>query len=112
LDSFEDDQPIIVQADDEEEVEQLTRLLVKSFKPELSTLLTSYDFSKSLPTELKELSSKFNDLFEEIKELKNYVKKLEVELLGDLKEMPSKLEKFTSTVSSLTTQVAELKTHQ
>ncbi|GJV14532.1 hypothetical protein Tco_1359855 [Tanacetum coccineum] len=66
----------------------------------------------SLPTELKELLPKFNDLSREIKELKKYVEKLEVEILGDLKEIPSKLEKFTSTVSSLTTQVVELKTLQ
>ncbi|GJT82903.1 hypothetical protein Tco_1057245 [Tanacetum coccineum] len=93
-------------------VEHLTELLVKSLKPELSTLLTSHDFSKSLPTELKELSSKFNDLSREIKEQKKYVEKLEVELPGDLKEIPNKLEKFTTTVSSLTTQVAKLKTLQ
>ncbi|GJU60983.1 hypothetical protein Tco_1238749 [Tanacetum coccineum] len=48
-------------------VEQLTKLLVKSLKPEMSTLLTSRDFSKSLPTKLKELPSKFNDLSGEIK---------------------------------------------
>ncbi|GKC30251.1 hypothetical protein Tco_1037545 [Tanacetum coccineum] len=48
-------------------VEQLTKLLVKSLKPEMSTLLISHDFSKSLPTKLKELPSKFNDLSGEIK---------------------------------------------
>ncbi|GJR68899.1 hypothetical protein Tco_0014964 [Tanacetum coccineum] len=35
---------------------------------------------------------------------------LEIELLVDLKEIPNKLETFTSTVKSLTTQVVELKT--
>ncbi|GJY04890.1 hypothetical protein Tco_0370830 [Tanacetum coccineum] len=40
------------------------------------------------------------------------VDNLTVEILRDLKEIPSKLEKFTSTVSSLTTQVVELKTLQ
>nr|GEZ36002.1 hypothetical protein [Tanacetum cinerariifolium]GEZ50779.1 hypothetical protein [Tanacetum cinerariifolium] len=49
-------------------VEQLTKLLVKSLKLELSTRLTSYDFSKSLATELKELLFKFNDLSRDIKE--------------------------------------------
>ncbi|GKE10484.1 hypothetical protein Tco_1414035, partial [Tanacetum coccineum] len=40
------------------------------------------------------------------------LKKLEVELPGELKEIPTKLEQFTLTVSSLTTQVAELRTLQ
>ncbi|GJY91539.1 retrovirus-related pol polyprotein from transposon TNT 1-94 [Tanacetum coccineum] len=57
-------------------------------------------------------AEKFNDLTGEIKELKKYVKNLEVEFLGDLKEIPTKLEQFTLTVSSLTTQVAELRTLQ
>ncbi|GJX52982.1 hypothetical protein Tco_0281351 [Tanacetum coccineum] len=122
LDSPEDDKPIIVEYEEEEElksiaeialisaqpsfpnVEQLTKLLVKSLKPELSTLLTCRNFSKSLATELKELPSKFNDLSREIKELKKYVEKLEVELPRNLKEISNKLEKFTSTISSLTTQ--------
>nr|GEX64031.1 hypothetical protein [Tanacetum cinerariifolium] len=51
-------------------VEQLIELLVKSLTPELSKLLTSHDFTNSLPTELKELSSKFNDLTWEIRKLK------------------------------------------
>ncbi|GKD52058.1 hypothetical protein Tco_1281034, partial [Tanacetum coccineum] len=73
-------------------VEQLTELLVKSLSLELSKLLSSHDFSSSLPSELKELPSKFNDLTEEIKELKKHVHELEIELLGDLKEIPTKLE--------------------
>ncbi|GKB02288.1 hypothetical protein Tco_0830377 [Tanacetum coccineum] len=81
----------------------LTKLLVTSLNPELSKLLTNHDFSESIPSELKELPSKVNDLFGELKELKNYVHELEIELLGDLKEIPTKLEKFNSTVSGLTT---------
>nr|GEX45335.1 putative DNA glycosylase At3g47830 [Tanacetum cinerariifolium] len=42
-------------------VEQFTELLVNPLQPELSKLLSSHDFSNSLPTKLKELSSKFND---------------------------------------------------
>ncbi|GJR73381.1 hypothetical protein Tco_0085746 [Tanacetum coccineum] len=89
-------------------VEQLTKLLVKSLTPELSKLLSSHDFSNSLPTELKELPSKFKDLFGEIKELKKYVHELEIKLLGDLKEIPTKLEQFNSTVSGLTIQGSKL----
>ncbi|GJZ11725.1 hypothetical protein Tco_0546484 [Tanacetum coccineum] len=93
-------------------VEQLTQLLVKSIKPELSKLLSSHDFSSSLPTELKDLPSKFNELTGHVKDLKKHVHDLEIELPGDLKEIHTKLETFTLTVKSLTTQVAELKTLQ
>nr|GEW07996.1 hypothetical protein [Tanacetum cinerariifolium] len=78
-------------------VEQLIEILVNYLKPELSKLLSSHDFSNSLPTELKELLSKFKDITREIIELKKYVEKLEIELPWDLKEIPTKLEKFSST---------------
>nr|GEZ78228.1 hypothetical protein [Tanacetum cinerariifolium] len=70
------------------------------------------DLDSSLPTELKDLPFKFNDLTEEIKGLKNQVHNLEVELPGELKEIPLKMEDFTKTVTSLTSHVAELKTLQ
>nr|GFB10349.1 hypothetical protein [Tanacetum cinerariifolium] len=41
-----------------------------------------------------------------------YVKDMELELPCDLKEIPSKLETFTSTISSLSSQVAKLKNIQ
>ncbi|GKD81372.1 hypothetical protein Tco_1348211 [Tanacetum coccineum] len=41
-----------------------------------------------------------------------HVKDMEIELPSDLKEIPTKLETFTSTISSLTSQVAELKNIQ
>nr|GEV95506.1 hypothetical protein [Tanacetum cinerariifolium] len=66
----------------------------------------------SLPTELKELPTKFNKLAEDVKGLKNQFHKLEIELPGDLKEISTKLEDFTKSVTSLTSQVAELKTLQ
>nr|GEY60912.1 hypothetical protein [Tanacetum cinerariifolium] len=56
-----------------------------------------------------ESDEEFNDLSRKIKELKKYAEKLEVELLGDLKEIPNKVEKFTTIVFSLTTQ-AKIKT--
>ncbi|GKD67524.1 hypothetical protein Tco_1321614 [Tanacetum coccineum] len=65
-----------------------------------------------LPTELKDLPSKFNEVNEEVKGLKKQVHELEIELPGDLKEIPTKLEDFTKIVTSLTSQVAELKTLQ
>ncbi|GKC59818.1 hypothetical protein Tco_1087416 [Tanacetum coccineum] len=83
-------------------VGQLNELLVKSLKTEFSKILSAHDFSSSLPTELKDIPSKFNELTEEVKWLKKQVHELEIELPGDLKEIPSKLEDFTKTVTSLT----------
>ncbi|GJU86854.1 hypothetical protein Tco_1294400 [Tanacetum coccineum] len=74
-------------------MEQLSQLLVNFIKPKLSKLLSSHDFNSSLPTELKDLPSKFNELTGEVKYLKNHVHDLEIELLG-----PNKLEIFTLTV--------------
>ncbi|GKA60245.1 hypothetical protein Tco_0759652 [Tanacetum coccineum] len=91
---------------------QLNELLVKSLKTEFSKILSTHDFSSSLPTELKDLPSKFNELAEEVKGLKQQVHELEIELPEDLKEIISKLEDFTKTVTSLTSQVADLKTLQ
>ncbi|GJS80049.1 hypothetical protein Tco_0729930 [Tanacetum coccineum] len=90
----------------------LTDLLVTFLKPELSKLLASHNFASCLPTKLKELPSKFTELSREIKELKQHVKDMEIELPGDLKEILTKLKTYTSTISSLSSQVAELKTIQ
>ncbi|GKC54013.1 hypothetical protein Tco_1076758 [Tanacetum coccineum] len=81
-------------------VEQLNELLVKALKTEFSKILSAHDFSSSLPIELKNIPSKFNKLTEEVKELKNQVHNLEIELSGDLKEIPTKLEDFTNTITS------------
>nr|GEW09264.1 hypothetical protein [Tanacetum cinerariifolium] len=94
------------------DINQLTKLLVTFLKPELSKLLTSHDFASCLPTELKALSSKIIGLSREIKELKQHIKYMKIELPGDLKDIPSKLEIFTSTISNLLSQVVELKNIQ
>ncbi|GKE87610.1 hypothetical protein Tco_1565085, partial [Tanacetum coccineum] len=60
---------------------------------------------RCLPTELKELPLKITGLFREIKELKKHVRDMEIELSGDLKEIPTKLETFTSIISSISSQV-------
>nr|GEV18381.1 hypothetical protein [Tanacetum cinerariifolium] len=65
-----------------------------------------------IPFEPKELSSMITILSGEVKELKKHVKEMEFELPEDLKELPTKLDTFTSTVSSPTFHVAELKTLQ
>nr|GEZ92246.1 hypothetical protein [Tanacetum cinerariifolium] len=94
------------------DINQLTTLLVTSLKPELSKLLASHDFASCLPTKLKEILSKIIGLSGEIKELKQHIKDMEIELHGDLKEIPSKLETFTSTISNLSSQDAKLKNIQ
>ncbi|GJY93963.1 hypothetical protein Tco_0509745, partial [Tanacetum coccineum] len=65
-------------------VGQLYKLLVKSLQTEFLKILFDHDFSSSLPTELKDLPSKFNELTEEVKGLKQQVHELEIELPGDL----------------------------
>ncbi|GJS45494.1 hypothetical protein Tco_0595615 [Tanacetum coccineum] len=89
-------------------INQLTKLLVTSLKPELSKLLASHDFASCLPTKLIELPLKFTKLSGDIKELKQHVRDIEIELPGDLKEILTKLETFTSTISNLISQVVEL----
>ncbi|GKB71229.1 hypothetical protein Tco_0932641 [Tanacetum coccineum] len=83
------------------DINQLNDLLVTSLKPEFSKLLASYDFASCLPNALKELPSKFTELSREIKELKKHVQDMEIKLHGNLKEILTKLETFTSTISSL-----------
>ncbi|GKE40794.1 hypothetical protein Tco_1464199 [Tanacetum coccineum] len=102
LDSLEDDPVIIVNESDEDEPNAKTE---DTSVPRSSSL-------NSLPTELKDLPSKFNELTEEIKRLKTQVHGLEIELPKELKEIPTKLEDFTKTATSLTSQVVELKTLQ
>ncbi|GJQ97550.1 retrovirus-related pol polyprotein from transposon TNT 1-94 [Tanacetum coccineum] len=58
----------------------------------------SHNFASCLPTELKELPSSIVKFLEEIKELRA-VRDMEIELPGDLVEIPTKLETFTSTIS-------------
>ncbi|GKE75658.1 hypothetical protein Tco_1537699 [Tanacetum coccineum] len=89
-------------------VGQLNKILVKSLQIEFSKILSAHDFSSSLPTERKDLPSKFNELTEEVKWLKKQFHELEIELPRDLKEIPTKLEDFTKAVTSLTSQVVEL----
>ncbi|GJZ49343.1 hypothetical protein Tco_0603533 [Tanacetum coccineum] len=89
-------------------VGQLNELLVKSLQTKFSKIIPAHDFSSSLPTELKDLSSKFNELTEEVKGLKQQVHELKIELPRDLKEIPSKLKDFTKTVTSLLLNVIKI----
>ncbi|GJT88922.1 hypothetical protein Tco_1070639 [Tanacetum coccineum] len=82
-------------------VEQLKELLVKSLKTKFLNITSAHDFSSSLPTELKDLPSKFNYLTEEVKGLKNQVHNLEIELLGELKEIPPRWKAKLKTLDAL-----------
>ncbi|GJS50190.1 hypothetical protein Tco_0600311 [Tanacetum coccineum] len=66
------------------------------------------NFTHSLPTELKDLPSKFNELNEEVKGLKKQVHELEIELPRDFKEILTKLEDFTKTVASVQAKLKSL----
>nr|GEY90470.1 hypothetical protein [Tanacetum cinerariifolium] len=86
---------------------QLTEHLVFSMKPEFFKLLSSHDFSSSIPTELKELLSKITALSREVNEIKKHIKEFEIELPEVFNEILLKLKTFSSTVSSITTQTME-----
>ncbi|GJT75552.1 hypothetical protein Tco_1042277 [Tanacetum coccineum] len=83
------------------DIHQLTELMVTSLKPELSKLLASHNFASCLLTKLKELPLKITGLSGEIKELKKHVRDMEIVLPGDLKEILTNMEAFTSTISSI-----------
>ncbi|GKB99592.1 hypothetical protein Tco_0985729 [Tanacetum coccineum] len=105
LDSPEDDEPFIVQSDEEEEevyVEPHARTRDTSIPKPLS-------LNSSIPTELKELPSKFNEVSGAVRDLKQYIEGLEIKVPGDLKEIHEKLDEFHSTISGHTKQVGELK---
>ncbi|GKA08597.1 hypothetical protein Tco_0687928 [Tanacetum coccineum] len=110
LDSPEDDHVIVVTNSDEDEDDEVHA--TENVKTEDTSVPKSLSPSSSLPTELKDLPSKFNELTEEVKGLKNQVHNLEIKLPGELKEFPHKLEDFTKTVTSRTSQVTKLKTLQ
>ncbi|GKC63050.1 hypothetical protein Tco_1095648 [Tanacetum coccineum] len=105
MDSPEDDLVIVVDDSDEDEDDEVRATENVETK---DTSVPKYSSpNNSLPTELKDLPSKFDELIEELKGLKKQVHELEIELPGDLKEIPTKLEDFTKTVASVQ---AKLKT--
>nr|GEX16108.1 hypothetical protein [Tanacetum cinerariifolium] len=113
LDSPEDDPIIVVDDSEEDEEEHKNEKIHSTTNDETKDILASTPPSpSSLPTKLKDLPSKFNELTEEVKGLKQKVHELELKLSGDLKDISSKLEDFTKTVTSLTLEVAKLKTLQ
>ncbi|GJS38495.1 hypothetical protein Tco_0563538 [Tanacetum coccineum] len=110
LDSLEDDPIIVVDESDDDEDDKREEVHTTSSVETKDASVPNPPSPSSLPTELKELPSKFNELTEEVKWLKKQVHELEIELPVDLKDIPTKLEDFNKTVISLASQVAELKT--
>ncbi|GJV86136.1 hypothetical protein Tco_1526034, partial [Tanacetum coccineum] len=95
LDSPKDDEPIIVQDEEEKGVH------AEQDKKPKDTLVPdpSSQKAKTVVALLKAQQSFLNvEKLTELLELKKYVHELEIELPGDLKEILTKLEKFTSTV--------------
>ncbi|GJV46212.1 hypothetical protein Tco_1430748 [Tanacetum coccineum] len=136
LDSLKDDQPLLISSNNEADIQaevqaktkvtivppppspksikiqeltnQLTELLVNALKPELTQLLTNHDSIASIPTELKELQSKVNEIDGIVGDLKNYMAKLEIDVPGDLKALPEKLEEFHTSIVAPTNKVTSL----
>nr|GEX16774.1 hypothetical protein [Tanacetum cinerariifolium] len=100
--------PVIVVDDSDKDKEDKVNTTTNAETQDTSVRKSSSP--SSLPTELKDLPSKFNELTKEVKGLKKQVHELEIELPGDLNEVTTKLKDFTKTFTSLTSQVAELKT--
>ncbi|GJS62487.1 hypothetical protein Tco_0657271 [Tanacetum coccineum] len=90
------DEPIIIVDESEEAANKIEYIHATSHPDNEDTLVPKPSSPSSLPTVLKELPFKFNELTREVKELKKHVHDLEIELLVDLKEIPNKLETFTS----------------
>nr|GEZ27964.1 retrovirus-related Pol polyprotein from transposon TNT 1-94 [Tanacetum cinerariifolium] len=114
-DSLDDDQPIIVLTDEKEEVHAEPNTatedtLTIKLKKEKAAAEAEAAFLSTQPSylNLKELPLKVNEISRAIRELKQYVDELEVEILGDLKQILKKLEEFQSSVSNLKKQVAAL----
>ncbi|GKD94753.1 hypothetical protein Tco_1374590, partial [Tanacetum coccineum] len=83
--------------------------MAKSFQTEFSKILSAHDFSSSLPTKLKDLSSKFNELTEEVKGLKQQVHELELATERILKEFLQNLKSLQRLLQVALVQ-AKLKT--
>ncbi|GJV41501.1 hypothetical protein Tco_1419941 [Tanacetum coccineum] len=97
LDSPEDDPIIVVDDSDKYEEADKDEVHTTTNDETEEASVPKSSSPNSLPTELKELPSKFNELTKEVKGLKKQFHELEIKLLGELKEIPAKLEDFTNT---------------
>ncbi|GKB00647.1 hypothetical protein Tco_0828640 [Tanacetum coccineum] len=100
-----EDNPIIF-VDDSPQPLSPSELLEKSLHSKFSKMLSTHDFSSSLPTELKELPTNFQDLNEELKGLMKQVHdELEIKLPGHLKaeflSLPTQVESVQAKLKTL-----------
>ncbi|GJW08219.1 hypothetical protein Tco_1570642 [Tanacetum coccineum] len=105
LDSPGDDPVIVVDDSDKDEEDEVYP--TTNAKTE-DTSVPKSSSPSSLPTELKGLPSKFNELTEEVKGLKKQVHELEFKLPRGLKRNPTKLEDFTKNVASVQAKLKPL----
>ncbi|GJT25675.1 hypothetical protein Tco_0895612 [Tanacetum coccineum] len=121
LDSPEDNPIIVVdESEEDDEVHKDKGIHSTSNVKTKDASVSKPLFPRSI--QLQELTNQLNELlvkslhteFSKIlaARLKNQVHEVEIELPGDLKEIPTKLEDFTKSVISLISQVVELKTLQ
>ncbi|GJT53088.1 hypothetical protein Tco_0988142 [Tanacetum coccineum] len=85
-------------------MEQLNELLVNSLKIEFSKILSAHDFSSSLPTELKDIPSKFNELTEETLQRLSQVaelKTLQWELPAKFLSLPAQVASVQAKLNTL-----------
>ncbi|GJU90312.1 hypothetical protein Tco_1302735 [Tanacetum coccineum] len=89
--------------DDEEEIKQadLTELVKETDEVQNETDDTSVPQPFPSPKSIKIQDGTLGDL-------KKYVEQLEIEVLGELKDLPNKLQDFQASISVLTTKVASL----
>ncbi|GKA47157.1 hypothetical protein Tco_0740040 [Tanacetum coccineum] len=87
-------------------VEQLKELLVKSLKTELSNILSTNDFSSSLPTRMKDIPSKLNELTGEVATVQANLKTLYA-LLGLLSHVTKALNKFAQVLVSASSKAGD-----
>ncbi|GJV50006.1 hypothetical protein Tco_1440218 [Tanacetum coccineum] len=105
LDSTKDDPIIVVDDSDENEEADEVHATANTQKHKLefekNKAEAEFALLKAQPSfsNLKDLPSKFNELTKEVKGLKKQVHELEIKLPIDLKEIPSKLEDFTKTIT-------------
>ncbi|GJS37594.1 hypothetical protein Tco_0535976 [Tanacetum coccineum] len=112
------DEPIIVSDESEEEEVHLLQSQKEELEQAKAKAEAEVASTKAKPSylninQLTELLSSPQISLDYLERLiKKHVRDMEIELPGDIKEIPTKLETFTFTISSLSSQVVELKTIQ
>ncbi|GKC34641.1 hypothetical protein Tco_1047025 [Tanacetum coccineum] len=95
-------------------INQLTEHLISSMKPEFSKLLSSHNFSSSIPTELKELPIKITALSGGVHKLNTHIQEFEIKLPEDAElkkhiwELPKEFLALPGQISSIQTPIKTL----